>query len=409
MAAPARLTHESALETIEALEERLCRSLRHANSLPELLALVDAQHNTVAARATQAAGRVFAHHGVPRLGGRRAAASLTATAAAAAASDTADASETALAQLRAWLCGQYADFVDALLSRVRAHDGERSVVAMHVLMDLVAAATTGDGRSAATPLTFADSLLERVVDAMLDPAADKEAVLDAFAEEYMLFADVRLFALRAVTRCATAMEASRSRAAARGAAAKRRKAAGGAREDADSIPGGDADADAAGTRERAFVTNAYMILHQLTMPVDTATLGALFMQPPDAPGLESAPLGDGADWSDEDEGEEDNDGAGEAGRLMALGLRLAQRDVMRLTAHRHAFSRCWLAFLRLELPADVFKDVLLKLDTNVLPHLVNPKLLLDFLTDAYNGGGVTAVLALNALFVLIHRYHLYVG
>lgn len=59
-----------------------------------------------------------------------------------------------------------------------------------------------------------------------------------------------------------------------------------------------------------------------------------------------------------------------------------------------------------QLPDDVLKDVLLRLDTKVLSNLANPKLLLDFLTDAYNSGGVIAILALQGLFILIHKYHL---
>lgn len=62
----------------------------------------------------------------------------------------------------------------------------------------------------------------------------------------------------------------------------------------------------------------------------------------------------------------------------------------------------------MQLPNDVLKDVLLKMDTQILPFLSNPKLLLDFLTDAYSLGGLVAVLALQSLFILIHQHHLYV-
>ncbi|KAI9916756.1 hypothetical protein PsorP6_017942 [Peronosclerospora sorghi] len=40
-----------------------------------------------------------------------------------------------------------------------------------------------------------------------------------------------------------------------------------------------------------------------------------------------------------------------------------------------------------------------------MPHLVNPLLLADFLTDSYNIGGVTSLLALNSLFTLIQDYN----
>ncbi|KAI9029279.1 CBF/Mak21 family-domain-containing protein [Hyaloraphidium curvatum] len=74
--------------------------------------------------------------------------------------------------------------------------------------------------------------------------------------------------------------------------------------------------------------------------------------------------------------------------------------------HRKAFSQAWLAFLRLPLDAAAHKKVLLVLDRVVIPNLVDPNLLLDYLTQAVDGGGVLAVLALNGLFTLIHKHNL---
>ena len=79
---------------------------------------------------------------------------------------------------------------------------------------------------------------------------------------------------------------------------------------------------------------------------------------------------------------------------------------LELKIHQKAFSSAWLALLRLPLSSEVHKKVLLNLHTDVLPHMTDPKLLMDFLTDSYNTGGVTSLLALNSLFVLIHQYNL---
>ena len=79
---------------------------------------------------------------------------------------------------------------------------------------------------------------------------------------------------------------------------------------------------------------------------------------------------------------------------------------LELKNHQKAFSSAWLALLRLPLSSEVHKKVLLNLNTDVLPHMTDPKLLMDFLTDSYNTGGVTSLLALNSLFVLIHQYNL---
>ena len=79
---------------------------------------------------------------------------------------------------------------------------------------------------------------------------------------------------------------------------------------------------------------------------------------------------------------------------------------LELKQHRRVFSSAWLALLVLPLSSEVHKKVLLNLHTDVLPHLTDPKLLMDFLTDSYNTGGVTSLLALNSLFILIQKHNL---
>ena len=77
-----------------------------------------------------------------------------------------------------------------------------------------------------------------------------------------------------------------------------------------------------------------------------------------------------------------------------------------LKEHRKIFSSAWLGFLSIPLTSEIHKKVLLNLHTDVLPHMSNPKLLMDFLTDSYNTGGVTSLLALNSLFFLIQKHNL---
>merc|ERR1712168_140230 len=70
-------------------------------------------------------------------------------------------------------------------------------------------------------------------------------------------------------------------------------------------------------------------------------------------------------------------------------------------------SSAWMAFFHIpKLPSTVRKKILVSLDTKIMPHLLDPKLLIDFLTDAYDSGGVCSLLALNGLFVLINQYNL---
>eukprot|EP00163_Fabomonas_tropica_P018651 TRINITY_DN33046_c0_g1_i1.p1 TRINITY_DN33046_c0_g1~~TRINITY_DN33046_c0_g1_i1.p1 ORF type:complete len:557 (+),score=8.62 TRINITY_DN33046_c0_g1_i1:293-1963(+) len=73
---------------------------------------------------------------------------------------------------------------------------------------------------------------------------------------------------------------------------------------------------------------------------------------------------------------------------------------------RKVFTTCWIEFLNLALPVDIYKDVLVRLRDHVLPQFTKPILLLDFLTTSYNIGGVISVLALNSLFLLMTKYNL---
>ncbi|KAJ0968998.1 hypothetical protein J5N97_021875 [Dioscorea zingiberensis] len=70
------------------------------------------------------------------------------------------------------------------------------------------------------------------------------------------------------------------------------------------------------------------------------------------------------------------------------------------------FTKAWMSFLKLPLPFDVYKEVLVTLHQNVMPYMANPAVLCDFLTRSYDIGGVISVMALSGLFVLMTRHGL---
>lgn len=80
--------------------------------------------------------------------------------------------------------------------------------------------------------------------------------------------------------------------------------------------------------------------------------------------------------------------------------------VSKLQAHRQAFERMWLTFLKHQLPSGLYKKVLVILHDSILPHMNEPTLMIDFLTAAYGVGGAISLLALNGLFILIHQHNL---
>ncbi|KAJ8043517.1 Nucleolar complex protein 4-like [Holothuria leucospilota] len=80
--------------------------------------------------------------------------------------------------------------------------------------------------------------------------------------------------------------------------------------------------------------------------------------------------------------------------------------ILSLREHKRAFGKAWLAFLKMKLPSQVYKKVLVILHDKVMPHMYSPILLTDFLTSSYDVGGAVSLLALNGLFILITKYNL---
>ncbi|XP_039077224.1 nucleolar complex protein 4 homolog isoform X3 [Hyaena hyaena] len=80
--------------------------------------------------------------------------------------------------------------------------------------------------------------------------------------------------------------------------------------------------------------------------------------------------------------------------------------VTHLKEHRKAFQLMWLGFLKHKLPLGLYKKVLVIMHDSILPHLAQPSLMIDFLTRAYDVGGAISLLALNGLFILIHKHNL---
>ncbi|XP_038972452.1 LOW QUALITY PROTEIN: glutamate receptor 3.1-like [Phoenix dactylifera] len=70
------------------------------------------------------------------------------------------------------------------------------------------------------------------------------------------------------------------------------------------------------------------------------------------------------------------------------------------------FTKAWISFLKLELPLDVYKEVLVSLHQIVIPYMTNPAILSDFLTRSYDIGGVISVMALSGLFILMTQHGL---
>ncbi|KAF3938522.1 hypothetical protein ABW19_dt0207081 [Dactylella cylindrospora] len=82
-----------------------------------------------------------------------------------------------------------------------------------------------------------------------------------------------------------------------------------------------------------------------------------------------------------------------------------KHPLFQIATHQRYFQDTWLTLLSRPLPSKQ-RDVLTILPKHIIPHLPNPRLLMDYLTDTYNTGGVTALLALQGLFNLMMSHNL---
>ncbi|MCO5584919.1 hypothetical protein L7F22_038851 [Adiantum nelumboides] len=93
--------------------------------------------------------------------------------------------------------------------------------------------------------------------------------------------------------------------------------------------------------------------------------------------------------------------------------------VQSYTAQKAAFARAWIAIVLAtwvgksnavmlggSLEVTMKHEILVRMHVQIIPHLPKPSLLHDFLVDALDAGGATALLALNTLFTLMTKHNL---
>jgi U3 small nucleolar RNA-associated protein 19 len=84
----------------------------------------------------------------------------------------------------------------------------------------------------------------------------------------------------------------------------------------------------------------------------------------------------------------------------------ANHDLFSLNKHKKRAQAAWLALMNREMTKDQRKVVLGLMSESIAPWFIKPELLMDFLTDSYNSGGSTSLLALSGLFYLIQERNL---
>uniref|UniRef100_A0A8C6NT22 Nucleolar complex associated 4 homolog n=1 Tax=Nothobranchius furzeri TaxID=105023 RepID=A0A8C6NT22_NOTFU len=89
--------------------------------------------------------------------------------------------------------------------------------------------------------------------------------------------------------------------------------------------------------------------------------------------------------------------------MSSINMPSQESELTNFMVKQEVFLVCLYVF---QLPVSMYKKVLVILHDAVLPHMIKPTLMIDFLTAAYDVGGAISLLALNGLFVLIHQHNL---
>ncbi len=79
----------------------------------------------------------------------------------------------------------------------------------------------------------------------------------------------------------------------------------------------------------------------------------------------------------------------------------APQHLSSLSAHKKQAQQAWVTLLGRPLSKQQRKDILTMISDRVAPWFLKVELLMDFLTDSYDVGGATSLLALSGLFFLI--------
>ncbi|KAL2831763.1 CBF/Mak21 family-domain-containing protein [Aspergillus cavernicola] len=82
------------------------------------------------------------------------------------------------------------------------------------------------------------------------------------------------------------------------------------------------------------------------------------------------------------------------------------KKLLSVNSHKKRAQDAWLAVLRNNLAQPLRKTLLRIMVHHIEPWFARPEFLMDFLTDSYNVGGATSLLALSGLFYLIQEKNL---
>ncbi|KAL2928392.1 Nucleolar complex protein 4-like protein B [Bienertia sinuspersici] len=249
---------------------------------------------------------------------------------------------------RTWLRSKFDDFINSLIDILVSPHCEESIFEV-VLETLMESVKLGNGGK------FYSVLYHKFILAIVNSPLEVESLLVSLASTYLKYIDVRYFTFIAVEKLCKTLESNNNSG------------------DEVVIKEGD---DSKASLECS-IKKIHFILSHIPPLGNLDENAAIEM------------------WSEGFLSKEDKntEGKNKQKKDVSLGRILKKMKLK--------FTKAWMSFLRLPLPLEVYKEVLVNLHQAVIPHLSNPVMLWS-----YDIGGVVSVMSLGGLFVLMTKYGL---
>ncbi|KAI8092693.1 CBF/Mak21 family-domain-containing protein [Halteromyces radiatus] len=286
-----------------------------------------------------------------------------------------------------WLREQYQDYLDILRTLIDNDEPGLQLPAMNLTMAMVRSESEANQRFAKSRSTFANPLFGRMVHAMLTSSHFIGPLQKEFVDKYVnVYDDVRFYFFKD---CAEIIDKALLVNKQQQKNGKRQKTT---------------NETQLRTELDQLLINSFSVAELITsMPTESSELDDFWSLHPNSRIEDNNKDGNmddmdavlGGSLSDVEENDDDE----KSGKKVLPSL-------LQLKVHKREFSKGWLAILRLPMTEEYYRRVLLIVHKRILPHLNEPRLLMDFLTDAYNVGGAISLLALNGIFTLITEHNL---
>eukprot|EP01134_Creolimax_fragrantissima_P002675 CFRG2675T1 len=337
---------------VKRLEVEFYEGPENANNIVDLMIYTSNDDASVCMGAFESLHRIFLHLMSEGL--------LTKVGAKKAKSINGDVKKSSRDVYEEWLQDQRKTYIRALLALVCHETTSKQVAGLQMCMQLVE--LEAQKLTQTKNHVFPNAFFLRVLDAMVCSDNCSDALVKAFTKGFLLkYDDVRYYTLKNLTAIMKKLE------------------------------------DAGEPESVAMVTSRriFSIIAPILFPTVVEELDCFL-----------SPLAGQAPKSDNEAISESKNTKRKATSNDEEGGDEKSLNLTELGPHKKVFTNCWRALLRRALPLDVYKRILMRLHTDIMPHLTNPRLLIDFLTNAYDQGGVVSVLALDGLFVLMTQHNL---